>query len=384
LIALKSDQATVLGTIGPFTLSSGTASVSTTLLPIGTAFVEATYGGDVTHVVSTSMPPTALTSTVAGAGYTSKTALSLVTFDANNNPILSMGSQPIVYGAPYILQIAVTKSDGTSCSFAMPNTKPAIPCPTGKVTLTQNGSPSPGFPNGQTNLNNNGIVEDQPISLSATLSGTTPAVYTLAASYGGDANYSASSASTPLKLTVSKASTQVQVGSSLNSITSGQTVTLTATVGTASNGEAPCGITGGGTVQFTSNGTALTGTVSYTATSGVASSTGASCTAALTTAISALYTPPGDPRAPGTPVIPLVVALVSLALFALGWVWMPEQRRRTYACAGLMAIALLAAGIAGCGGSGGGTGGGSTRTIVANYSGDANYSANTSTPIIVH
>jgi len=174
------------------------------------------------------------------------------------------------------------------------------------------------------------------------------------------------------------------VGSSLNSITSGQTVTLTATVGTASNGEAPCGITGGGTVQFTSNGTALTGTVSYTATSGVASSTGASCTAALTTAISALYTPPGDPRAPGTPVIPLVVALVSLALFALGWVWMPEQRRRTYACAGLMAIALLAAGIAGCGGSGGGTGGGSTRTIVANYSGDANYSANTSTPIIVH
>ena len=49
------------------------------------------------------------------------------------------------------------------------------------------------------------------------------------------------------------------------------------------------------------------------------------------------------------PVVPLMVALVSLLLFALGWRWMPEGRRRAYAYAGLVAFVLLVVGIAGCG-----------------------------------
>jgi hypothetical protein len=81
------------------------------------------------------------------------------------------------------------------------------------------------------------------------------------------------------------------------------------------------------------------------------------------------------------PVLPLVVALLSLLLFALGWRWMPDNRRRAYAYAGLLAFALLAVGIAGCGSSSGG-GGGRTVTIDASYAGDTNYTASSGTTTI--
>jgi hypothetical protein len=61
---------------------------------------------------------------------------------------------------------------------------------------------------------------------------------------------------------------------------------------------------------------------------------------------------------------------------------MPEKRRRTYAYAGFLAFALLAAGIAGCGGGGGGGGGGHTATIKASYVGDTNYAASSGTTTI--
>jgi hypothetical protein len=82
------------------------------------------------------------------------------------------------------------------------------------------------------------------------------------------------------------------------------------------------------------------------------------------------------------PAVPLAIVALCAALYLAGMRWMPEQRRRAYAYAGLIAFALLAAGIAGCGGSsntsGGGGGSGSgpgTRTINAVYSGDTNYAA---------
>ena len=76
--------------------------------------------------------------------------------------------------------------------------------------------------------------------------------------------------------------------------------------------------------------------------------------------------------------LPILFALLSLVLFALGWRRMPEKRRRTYAYAGFIAFALLAVGIAGCGGGGGG-GGGHNVTIKANYVGDSNYAASSGT-----
>jgi len=59
-------------------------------------------------------------------------------------------------------------------------------------------------------------------------------------------------------------------------------------------------------------------------------------------------------------------------------------KRVGYAAAGLILLACLAGGIAGCSGSGGGGGGGSrTDSITAVYSGDANYTGSTSSATTV-
>jgi hypothetical protein len=392
LIALKSDQTTVLGSFGPFTLTGGTAAISTSLLPVGTAYVAATYGGNVTYAVSTS-PTVALGSTVGSAGYTAKTTLNFISFSTSTGapsaPTTSAQSFP--YGSSYILQIVVSRSDGTSCAFSYPNTKPAIPCPTGTITLTDNGAALTDFLNNGkstnvTSLNNQGIAEDQPVNLSATVSSTTPGVHSIVATYQPDAKSSyAAATSNTLKITVQQVATTIQVASSLSSIPSGATVLLTAVItpSTVSNGNAPCGTGSTGTVQFTNNGSNLAGTVTYTPTPGQNSANGAACTATLSTAISSLYPlPTGKPGSPVIPRIPLLVAFLSLLFFAFGMRWIPQTRRRAYACIGLFVIALLVGVVAGCGGGGGGGGGGSTRTIGAAYSGDANYIKSSGTTTI--
>jgi hypothetical protein len=64
--------------------------------------------------------------------------------------------------------------------------------------------------------------------------------------------------------------------------------------------------------------------------------------------------------------------------------WMPPNRKRTYAYAGLVVFAMMAVAIAGCGGGGGGGGGGGkTVTINASYPGDANYNLSTGSTNIV-
>jgi hypothetical protein len=83
------------------------------------------------------------------------------------------------------------------------------------------------------------------------------------------------------------------------------------------------------------------------------------------------------------PLLPLAIAGLCAALYLMGLRWMPEKRRHVYAYAGLIAFALLAIGIAGCGGgSGGGGGGGSTRTINAAYGGDTNYSSSSGSAMV--
>jgi hypothetical protein len=371
--ALASDKTTVLGSFGPFSLTSGVASATSNLLPPATAYVQAYYAGDATLGASSS-PAVALA--VTGANQTSKTTVGFVTFTSTNTPILppATGSVTAAYGSPYILQIVVTNSGGTACvetSGALP--KVATPCPTGTVALTDNESALHDWPiAGQVNatniakLNGEGIAEDQPIQLNAG-SHSIQAAFTT-----GDANFQSSS-SNVLSVTISQAQTATTVASSATSITSGQSVTLTAQVSTTSNGEAPCGITNSGTVQFTLDGAAISGAVSYTPTSGAASSTGtASCLATLSTTISGLYPPPsGRPRFRVMPLWPLT--LLSVLLLAVGLKWIPRTRRRVYVYAGMSALMLAALAAAGCGGGGGSSGGGKDHTIGATYGGDTNY-----------
>jgi subtilase family serine protease len=384
LNALASDGTTILASMGPFALTGGVANISTNLLPPNTASVVATYGGDVTLGASTSAP---VAVAVAGANQTSKTTMSFVTFDTNNNPILSTAAQNITYGSPYILQVAVAPSSGPNSGKQCwsPSAVTAFPCPTGTVTVTDNGSPLNDWPNAGTpnatnapKLNNQGIAEDQPIQLPV-------GSHSIVATYAGDPNYQTSTSNT-LSVTVAKASTTTTVASSVGTITSGATVTLTALVTTPSNGAGPTG-----SVTFT-NGSASVGTGTCAATSGANNPNGtngttagtAFCTATLTVAISALY--PAPQNRPRPPVVPILLLAMSIVAYLALLRWMPPNRKRAYACAALVVFALMAVTIAGCGGGGGGGGGGNGKTVTINvsYPGDANYNSSTgSTNIVV-
>jgi Pro-kumamolisin, activation domain len=373
---------------GPFPLAGGTVSASTNLLPPGTTSIAAYYSGDATHAPSSASIPYVVT----GAGKTAQIQVYFVGFDANGNPLSpTTHSQTITYGSSYILKIAVTDAaNGTTCEFNYPNTKPSFPCPTGTVTLTDGGQPLNDFPNAGTpnatnvaKLNNLGIAEDQPVALSATVGTTTPGVHTIVATYAGDANYAVGAPSNTLSITVQQASTQTAVASSLGTITSGTTVALSALVATLSDSNGPTG-----SITF-SNGSASLGTGTCVPTSGTSNTTGANgtnvgtayCIATLTTAISSLY--PAPVNQPKTPLAPFVLLAVALVIFLALIRWMPENRRRAYSYAGLLAFAILATVIAGCGGGGGGSSGGSkTVNINAAYPGDVNYTSSSGSTTI--
>jgi hypothetical protein len=381
LTALASDQTTVLGSFGPFLLTSGTATATTNILPPGTAYVSATYGGDSTLGLSTSTP-VVLGGTVQGANFASKTTVNFVTFDSSGNPHLSTSPGSVQYGSPYILNVVVTKSDGTNCAFTYPKTVSPIPCPTGTITLKDGTNNLNDFPSGPasnaTNAakisNEGGLVEDVNVQLPGGAHSITAAFAT------GDTNYQSSNSNT-LPVTISPAQTTMQVASSLGVVASGTTVTLTAVVGSNSNStQGPTG-----TVQFQNGSANIGAAVTCTPAGAVfvngAQTTGASCTATATTTLSALFPPPNDNPRPIVPLLPTLFALLSVVLFALGWRWMPEKRRRTYAYAGFLAFALMAVGIAGCGG-GGSNNGTHTVTIKASYVGDANYAASSGSTTI--
>src|SRR6266403_1584633 len=294
LNALASDQTTVLGSLGPsFPLTSGAATITTNLLPAGTAFVSATYGGDSTHAMSTSTPA-ALAGTVTGAKFASKTTVNFVTFDSNRNPHLSTSPSPVQYGSPYILNVVVTKSDGTNCAFTYPKTVSPIPCPTGTIAMKDGTANLNDFPSGPasnaTNMskisNEGGLVEDLKVQLPGGSHSIT-AAYT-----SGDANYQSSNSNT-LSVTISPATTTTQVASSISVLPAGGgSVTLAAAVGSNSNStQGPTG-----TIQFQNGSTNIGAPVTCTP-SGATANAGSFCTATLpNVAISALFPPTNDPR----------------------------------------------------------------------------------------
>jgi hypothetical protein len=336
----------------------------TTVLPGGSYQVMLHYGGDGNFASSDSAPLNVNVSSAA-----SKTVVTFVTFGTNNTPIFNTSPISVPYGSPYILRVDVETSGGTQCSTA-PHT---IPCPTGNVTLTDNGSPLKDFPNAQTPnatntglLNDLGFLEDQPIQLGA-------GSHSIVASYAGDSSYS-SSVSTADTITITPAATTTAVSPNVSSTVSGGSVILTATVSSNSNSaQGPSS-----TVQFL-NGSANLGAAVTCTPAGATSTAGASCTATLTTALSAL--PPGiiDIRQrPAPPSILLWLAALCAVLCLLLAYRMPA-RRRAYAYAGLAFFVVVAAGIVGCGG--GSSGSGSTShavNITAKFSGDTNYSGSTS------
>jgi subtilase family serine protease len=236
----QSDQTFTLGT-------GGTATITTTELPGGNPVsVVAQYAGDGTYAPGTSSPISVI---VTKEG--SSTAVGLVTFDSSNNPTVHTTAQSLQYGASYILQIAVSDGSGNQCATAVSS------CPTGTVTLTDNGQPLKDFSGSNTTkLNSLGFAEDQPIQLAV---GT----HSLVATYSGDNSFNASTSAAE-SVTITTNSTTVAISSTpATGIVTGKPVTITATVNTTSDGVGPTG-----SVVFKANGTQIGNAVAVVPTAG--------------------------------------------------------------------------------------------------------------------
>jgi hypothetical protein len=250
-------------------LSGGTATITTTQLPGGTLYpVVASYSGDGTFAAGTSAPVTVTVTPEA-----SSTAVSVWTFDANGN-VLSKNATTTPYGSNYVLQIAVSDSSGNQCATIV------AACPTGTVTLTDNGGPLKDFSGSNiTKLNSQGFAEDQPIQLGG---GT----HSLVATYSGDNSFTASPPSPADVITITTAPTTTTASNGgVASVAVGQSITLSAAIATGSNGAGPTG-----TVTFMAGGKSIgTGTVTGTA----AVLTGAGTTASGTASASVSFTAAG-------------------------------------------------------------------------------------------
>ena len=367
--------------IDTFPLANGSYSGNTNMLPGGGPYtVDARYGGDGTFAASTALTSGAVTNVNKEA---SKVAVNLVVFDSNGNPTFSSAAS-LPYGSPYILLVGVTNTSGNLCvpppfGTSVPTFGAPLPCPTGTITLSDNGSPLKNFvvpntntPTNSAKLNNTGFAEDQPIQLPG-------GSHSLTATYAGDNSFTASN-SAARALSISASPTTTSLSASQVSIAAGASVTLIATVaGSQSNGNAPTGM-----VQFMSGSTPLSTAVTCGSPVNFNNNTGAppTCTATLTTTALSFVTPPPTPfQTPRIRTLPIwLTALALLILFLLALQRIAPAKRRVYAYAGLLLFACVAAGIAGCGGGGGGGGGGGhVDNVTAVFTtGDTNYSSSTS------
>lgn len=244
-VLIQGSGATPTGTVqildGASTICTGdlkvsgafaTMSCDVSSLTLGSLSITATYSGDVTYNpdVSTTFVP-ALNQTVAQASTTTTAALS-------GTPDPTVVSQPVVINA----SIAVTA--------------PGAGAPSGTVAFHSDGVDITG-------------CATQPVTTGAASCTTTGLAWggqSLTATYSGDADF-ATSSSTGFMHTVAQAATTTVVTSSDTSTNWLDPVTYTATVSpTAPATIAPSA----GTVRFQVNGTNITGCTAQTVTSGVA------------------------------------------------------------------------------------------------------------------
>jgi hypothetical protein len=278
LIALTGPSSTKQTGVQEYTLTSGSVTASTNLLPGGTYNVKAHYEGDSTFLGSDSptVPvtitqegsTTALVCEVPGSGVILQNCG--ITLDSNSN-FAALTGGTIPYGDLVYLHAAVAGASGN------------------------------GVPTGDVTLNDNFAIPGNPYPLSSDGSTATPAglfnlpvgSHSITATYDADPSFAVST-SPALAFAIAPASTSVVASASPTTIAAGGTTTLTAnltlgTTGLPSFGNAPTG-----TVTFYSGTTSLgNATVSGTAGSGnliTASGTPATGTASMTTAPGALAT----------------------------------------------------------------------------------------------
>jgi hypothetical protein len=235
--------------VGRFTLVGGSASATTSSVPGGTQTLVAHYEGDSIFGGSDS----AASSSISVTPEASKTTVALEAFNPQTGVQTNPNVTSATYGqSTYLLRTNVTNSSGTLCA-PIPLGQSA--CPTGTVTLTDNGSSLDG---GSFTLNSLGYTEDQAINV-------TGGTHNIQAQYAGDSSFNASSntdAITIAKATTTVTSFIVPTNTYLNS----NGVFLSAAVTAHSFGAEPSG-----SFTFFSDGTPISAGGSTTASSGVTS-----------------------------------------------------------------------------------------------------------------
>jgi subtilase family serine protease len=236
-IAQTGGSSTHVAGIGPFTLSGRSVTNSTNMLPGGTYGVAAHYAGNGTYGASDSTPPVQVTVNPEG----SQTHVALLTFDPVTGLETSSNATSVVYGSSLnILRADVTNSSPNVC-FNNSTGIFTYQCPSGQVTLTDNGRP---IDLGTYKLNSQGYTEDQFTQLAG-------GSHNLAASYAGDSSYNASTSPTDA-ITITPAPTTITLSPQQSTVV-GTTATVNVNVSTQSYGAAPTG-----TVQFLNNGVPIT------------------------------------------------------------------------------------------------------------------------------
>ncbi len=236
VIAQTGSSSSGATSIGSFPLSGGSVSSSTSLLPGGTYSVTAHYTGNGTYGASDSAP---VQVSITPEG--SQTHIALLTFDPVSGYEISSNATSVVYGASLnILRVDVSNNSGQGCASSLP-----YGCPTGQVTLTDNGQP---LDLGGYTLNNLGYAEDQAVKF-------TFGANKVAAGYSGDGSFNTSSSATDT-ITYSQAPTTVTLSGLPSTATQSAAISFTATVNTQSYGIAPSG-----TVQVLDGGTPVQATV---------------------------------------------------------------------------------------------------------------------------
>src|SRR5215472_2529122 len=235
-----------------FTLGSGAVSgTQTRSLPGGTYNVVAHYAGDGTNAPSDSLP---VQFTVSPES--SQIFIVVPTFNSVGGTVLNGDASTFVYGTPYVIRMYVTDKNGVAGTGGPPS--PAcfqeneLTCPTGTVTLTDNGVPVDTGRGGAGiySVNNSGYTRD----IAPTLGGGT---HSLLALYSGDVSYQ-SSTSAAHPLTITPAPTFQQWVNDPSFAVVGQTFPLETVVDTGVAGVSPTG-----TVVFYDGNSPLPGTVTY-------------------------------------------------------------------------------------------------------------------------
>jgi hypothetical protein len=259
-IALEGGPASSTGGIEDFSLANGTVSGSTEMLPGGSYSVTAHYPGDATYEASDSAP---ISVTINKEN--SVPQAFLVTFNSSNQ-IISSNANTAVYGTPYLLRVNIESSSNQICDPI--SSTGGAGCPTGKVTLTNNGT---ALDAGSYTLNSYGYFEDQMIQLPGGMN-------SVIAQYTGDNSFNGSSVTSPINISPSSPWFESLTGP--QSVGAGMVTQFGAYLSTSSSGAAPTGA-----VTFSANGTPLSGQVTYSGSAGSAT-TSANLNANFTTSFS--------------------------------------------------------------------------------------------------